>query len=88
MDFLVAAVVGMVPAAIARWVVIKRPVKMWHAIGLCAVLFVVNIMVLVALRREGLMSSYNGFVPGLFAFAGYILLRWGASKTTQDTESS
>ena len=87
MDFLVAAVVGMVPAVIARWVVIKRPVKRWHAVGMCAVLFVVNIMVLTALRREGLISSNNA-VPGLFAFAGYILLRWGASKTTQDTESS
>lgn len=80
--------IGLAPPLLIRYVILKRPLSKWPAIGICAAFWVSNVILFTALGSQ----SKSHFVLTIVAFVSYWLLRRAAhgqkSTTTQYTTTS
>jgi hypothetical protein len=66
--------IGLIPAAIIRWLILRKPTSIGVAVGVC---FVIFIAVLFSLEAMQLTSNT---LPGPIAVCSFFILRWGASE--------
>lgn len=81
MELIIAAAVGLPLPIIARWFIVKEPLKKWHAVAGCALVFFITNTVIVVLEFRGFGE------PGIVSFLSYIVMRWGASKISQNANT-
>lgn len=63
--------IGLAPPLLIRYAILKRPMDKWPAIGTCAILWFLNIIIFTAL---GSKSKTHGALT-LVAFVSYWILR-------------
>lgn len=80
-SFIITWSVGLLPPALIRYAILKRPIPKWPAIGTCALFWVINIVLFTAM---GSKSKTHGALV-LIAFVSYWILRQGtAAKNEQE----
>lgn len=70
-SFVITWSIGLLPPVLIRYAILKRPVAKWPAIGTCALFWVINLALFIAMesRRETYASL------GLIAIVSYWILR-------------
>ena len=70
--------IGLIPAALLRWAIIRKPPSIGVAIGIC---FAILIGIFILLDAMEMKSTT---LPGAVAACSFFILRSGASKTSKD----
>lgn len=70
--------IGMIPSALIRWVILRKPISVGAALGIC---FVIFIGVLLVLESMHLKSTT---LPGAIAVCSFFILHSGATTTPKD----
>lgn len=82
MDLILSMVItwtiGLTPPLLTRYIVVRGPLSKWPAVGVCALLFFVNMIIFISLGSQSKTHS----VLYVIAFASYWLLRRPSQQTT------
>ncbi|MEI6610315.1 MAG: hypothetical protein WCO53_11310 [Deltaproteobacteria bacterium] len=81
-SFVITWSIGLSPPLLIRYIILRRPIEKWPAIGICALFWVINIVIFIAM---GSKSKTHGAAL-LIAFMSYWLLRQGTSKTQEQEQ--
>ena len=79
-SFIVTWGIGLTPPLLMRFVILRRPIGKWWAIGTVSVLWVVNLAIAIALGS----TSKTHTALFLVVLVSYFILRMGAKKKPQE----
>lgn len=74
-SFVITWSIGLLPPALIRYAILKRSLAKWPALGICALFWVINIVLFTAM---GSRSKTHGALV-LIAFVSYWILRQGTA---------
>lgn len=80
-SFIVTWSVGLFPPVLLRYAILKRPMKKWYAIGICALFYFINLFIFIF---GGSQNKFHGAL-GLIALTSYFILRQGSASKTNNT---
>ena len=70
--------IGLIPAALLRWAILRKPTSISVAIGICIAILIGMLLVLEA------MGTKSTTLPGAVAACSFFILRSGATKASKD----
>ncbi len=70
--------IGLIPAALIRWAILRKPTSIGVAVGICFAVFIGVLLVLEAMHLK------STTLPGPVAVCSFYILRWGASKPSKN----
>ncbi|CCU72585.1 hypothetical protein [Thalassolituus oleivorans] len=83
-SFLITWSIGLLPPALIRYAIIRRPISKWVAIAVCAVFWFANIIIFTALGSQ----SKTHAALYLIAFVSYWILRKEPKSVTSGEENA
>ena len=70
--------IGLIPAALIRWAILRKPTSIGVAIGICFAILIGMLLLLEAMQMK------STTLPGAVAACSFFILRWGAIKPSRN----
>lgn len=80
LSFVITWIIGLTPPLLIRFLISRKPIRKWHAIGIATGFWLVNFVIFVGLMGS---QSKSHFALLLIAYVSYRILKSGELKTEQ-----